>query len=58
MRRLDQVAGDLNVLLVVFPIGLAALDLTILLSQIVIGQLPTAGRVINQAHPSFAASPT
>jgi hypothetical protein len=37
---------------------LGALNLTFLLSQIVIGQLPTAGRVINQAHPSFAASPT
>jgi hypothetical protein len=58
LRRLDGAAGDLNVLLVVFAIGLAALDLTILLSQIVIGQLPTTGRVINQAHPSFAASPT
>ena len=58
LRRLDGAAGDLNVLLVVFAIGLAALNLTFLLSQIMIGQLPTAGRVINQTHPSFSASPT
>jgi hypothetical protein len=58
MRRVDRVAGDLNVLLLVFAIGLAALNLTFLLSQIMIGQLPTAGRVINQEHPLFAASPT
>jgi hypothetical protein len=54
MRRFDRIAGDLNVLLVVFAIGLAALNLTFLLSQMVIGQLPTAGRVLNQ----IAASPT
>ena len=40
MRRLDRIAGDLNVLLVVIAIGLATLDVTFLLTQKVVDALP------------------
>ena len=45
MRRIDRVAGDLNVLLVVIAIGLATLDVTFLLTQKVIEHLPQVTRV-------------
>ena len=32
LRRIDRVAGDLNILLVVIAIGLATLDMTFLLT--------------------------
>ena len=40
LRRLDRIAADLNVLLVMFAIGLATLDLTFLVTQRVIDRLP------------------
>jgi hypothetical protein len=45
LRRLDEVAAELNVVLAIFAIGLAIVDLTFLLSQSVIDQLSTAGQV-------------
>jgi hypothetical protein len=44
LRRLDRAAGDLNVLLVVFAIGLAVLNVTFLASQRVIERLPPVTR--------------
>ena len=44
LRRLDRVAGDLNVLLVVVAVGLATLDLTFLFTQRVIDRLPQMTR--------------
>jgi hypothetical protein len=40
LHRMDKVAGDLNVLLAVIAIGLAALDVTFLVTQKVIDRLP------------------
>jgi hypothetical protein len=45
LRRLDRTAGDLNVLLVVFAIGLAVLNLTLLATQQLIDRLPPIPRV-------------
>ncbi len=54
MRRLDRAAADLNVLLVVFAIGLAALDVTFLLSQQLIDRLPQVTRVVDAERPTAA----
>ena len=45
LRRIDRVAGDLNVLLVVVAIGLATVDVTFLLTQKVIERLPQVTRI-------------
>jgi hypothetical protein len=45
LRRLDRIAADLNILLVMFAIGLATLDLTFLVTQHVINRLPQMTRV-------------
>lgn len=46
MRRLDRLAGDLNVLLVVVAIGLATLDMTFFFTQKVVDHLPPVTRVV------------
>jgi len=46
LQRIDRVAGDLNVLLVVIAIGLATLDLTFLVTQNVVNHLPPVTRVV------------
>ena len=51
LRRADRVAGDLNVLLVVIAIGLATLDVTFLLTQKVVDNLPPITRVSYDAAP-------
>ena len=52
-RRVDRIAGDLNVLLVVIAIGLAALDMTFLVTQKVVDNLPPITRVsYDQAPPT------
>jgi hypothetical protein len=40
LRRIDRAAADLNVLLAVVAIGLAALDMTFLLTRQVVDHLP------------------
>ena len=45
LRRVDRVAADLNVLLVVIAIGLAALDMTFLVTQKVVDNLPPITRI-------------
>ena len=53
LRRVDRVAADLNVLLVVIAIGLAALDMTFLVTQKVVDNLPPITRVsYDQAPPT------
>lgn len=53
LRRVDRVAADLNVLLVVVAIGLAALDMTFLLTQTFIDNLPPITRIsYDQAPPA------
>ena len=46
LRRLDRLAADLNVLLVMFAIGLATLDLTFLLSQRLLDRLSPATHIV------------
>ena len=50
-KRLDRIAADLNVVLVVFAVGLATLDLTFLVTQRVIERLPQVTRVTWDAAP-------
>jgi hypothetical protein len=54
LRRVDRVAADLNVLLVVVAIGLAALDVTFLVTQKVVDNLPPITRVSYDAPPPSA----
>lgn len=39
-RRLDRLAGDLNVVLFVFAVGLAVLDVTVFVADIAVAQIP------------------
>jgi hypothetical protein len=50
-RRIDRIAGDLNVLLVVIAVGLATLDLTFLVTQKVVEHLPPVTRVVQDQGP-------
>jgi hypothetical protein len=52
LHRMDKVAADLNVLLVVVAIGLATLDVTFLVTQKVIDRLPQVTRVIYETPPT------
>jgi hypothetical protein len=45
LQRVDKVAADLNVLLLVFAVGLATLDFTFLVTQKVIDRLPQVTRL-------------
>jgi hypothetical protein len=54
LRRIDRVAADLNVLLVVIAIGLAALNVTFLFTQKVIDHLPPITRVTYDSYSSPA----
>ncbi len=58
-RRLDKVAGDLNILLIAIAVGLATLDMTFLLTQKIVERLPRVTRVVHveaPAQPVIAAS--
>jgi len=52
LRRLDRIAADLNILLVMFAVGLATLDLTFLVTQQVINRLPELTRVVYIEQPA------
>jgi len=54
LRRLDRRVADLNVLLVVIAIGLAALDVTFLITQKVVDHLPQVPRVTYDDGPRSA----
>ncbi len=54
LRRADRVAADLNVLLVVVAIGLAALDVTFLVTQKVVDNLPPITRISHDPAPPSA----
>jgi hypothetical protein len=45
LKRLERVAGDLNVVLVMFAIGLATLDVTFVASQKLLDYLPALTHV-------------
>jgi hypothetical protein len=57
LRRLDRIAGDLNVLLVCIALGLAMLDATMLFSQKLIDSLPQVTRVVDAPAPAPATPP-
>jgi hypothetical protein len=52
MERIDRIAGDLNVVLLVFAVGLATLDLTFMVTQKVIDRLPQVTRLADDAAPA------
>ena len=52
LRRIDRVAAELNVLLVVIAIGLAALDVMFLVTQKVVDHLPPITRISHDAPQS------
>lgn len=52
-RRVDKVAGDLNVVLFIFMVGLATLDFTFLLTQKVVEALPPATRIVHDQPDSI-----
>jgi hypothetical protein len=54
LRRLDRIAADLNVLLIAFAMGLASLDLTVLVAQHVIDRLPQMTRVVYVDPPAVS----
>jgi hypothetical protein len=45
MQRVDKIAADLNVVLLIFAVGLATLDLTFLVTQKVVDRLPQVTRL-------------
>jgi hypothetical protein len=57
LYRIDCIAGDLNMVLVVFAIGLAVLDLTFLATERVIDRLPEMTRIVYLAEPATSGIP-
>jgi hypothetical protein len=57
MQRIDKVAADLNVVLLIFAVGLATLDLTFLVTQKVVDRLPQVTRLVDDAAPAADAAP-
>ena len=55
LRRFDRIVGDLNILLLMFAIGLATLDLTFVVTQRVIDRLPQVTRVVDVGQPAASA---
>jgi hypothetical protein len=51
LGRIDRIAGDLNVVLLVFAVGLATLDLTFMVTQKVVDRLPQVTRLADEAAP-------
>ena len=54
LGRIDRVAGDLNVLLVVVAIGLAVLDMTFLVTESVVDNLPPITQISSDQAPPTA----
>lgn len=46
-HRVNRIVADLNVLLAIFAIGLAVLDLTFFVSEKIVDRLPQAVRVVS-----------
>jgi hypothetical protein len=59
MQKINRIAGDLNVVLLVFAVGLATLDLTFLVTQKVVDRLPQVTRLVpDQDVPVRADNPS
>ncbi len=52
IERIDRIAGDLNVVLLIFAVGLATLDLTFMVTQKVVDRLPQVTRLADDAAPA------
>jgi len=52
LERVDRIAADLNVVLLIFAVGLATLDLTFLVTQRVVDRLPQVTRLADSAAPA------
>ena len=57
VQRVDKVAADLNVVLLIFAVGLATLDFTFLVTQKVVDRLPQVTRVVDQPTVNQAPTP-
>jgi hypothetical protein len=57
LQRVDRIAGDLNVVLLVFAVGLATLDLTFMVTQKVVDRLPQVSRLADDASPVASTVP-
>jgi hypothetical protein len=55
MQRIDKIASDLNVVLLIFAVGLATLDLTFLVTQKVVERLPQVTRLAQDADTAPAS---
>jgi hypothetical protein len=51
IERIDRIAGDLNVVLLIFAVGLATLDLTFMVTQKVVDHLPQVTRLADDVAP-------
>ncbi len=49
-RRLDRFAANMNVVLVLFAIGLAVLDMTFIMTQDVIDRLPPMQQLVSDGE--------
>ena len=52
LERVDRIAADLNVVLLIFAVGLATLDLTFFVTQRVVDRLPQVTRLADNATPA------
>ncbi|HWD56954.1 MAG TPA: hypothetical protein VG308_01640 [Stellaceae bacterium] len=57
IERLDKIAADLNVVLLIFAVGLATLDLTFMVTQKVVDRLPQVTRLADDAAPVADTTP-
>jgi hypothetical protein len=57
IERIDRIAGDLNVVLLIFAVGLATLDLTFMVTQKVVDRLPQVTRLVDDAAPVASPAP-
>jgi hypothetical protein len=57
VQRVDKVAADLNVVLLIFAVGLATLDFTFLVTQKVVERLPEVTRMV-PAQPDHTPQPS
>jgi hypothetical protein len=57
IQRAERIAADLNVVLLIFAVGLATLDLTFMVTQKVVDRLPQVTRLADDATPAATPVP-
>lgn len=58
IQRIDKIAADLNVVLLVFAVGLATLDLTFMVTEKVVERLPQVTRMAPDTATDLTAPPS